>query len=659
MRFGKAEWRSFEQGCRREWLITNGLGGYGSSTITGANTRKYHGLLVASLMPPVHRTLLLAKVDERVETMGRVYSLAANKNATGLEFGYIHLQRVEIDPFPKYTYTFADFTLTKHIFMVYGENTTVIVYTLHNGCEPATVRLTPLVNCRNFHWTMTRDQLSFAQETIPGGAAIRPASQAPTLRLICPDAAYNRLDQWYLGMFYDGEQERGESCLEDHFIPGEFVVQLQPGEAKTVTLLATLEEYVDVPHGPDLLTAATERLANLANQAGYSQPLARQLVQAADNFIVQRRSTNARSIIAGYPWFNDWGRDTMIALPGLTLVTGRYDEARDILLTYARCCKDGLLPNMFADSDAEQPLYNTVDASLWFFQAVYKFLQYTGDHEFIREQIYPVLLDIVYHYAKGTHFNIGVDRADGLLRAGSAGVQLTWMDAKVDNWVVTPRQGKPVEINALWYNALCILDLLAKRYGDVTPDSGSIARVRESFIKKFWYAEGGYLYDVIGEDGPDQKLRPNQVIALSLPFTMVDSARGKQIIRRVWQELYATYGLRSLSPQDPDYRGVYTGDRYQRDGAYHQGTTWSWLIGPFVTAYRAVHGRSPASREQAARFLAPFEDHLRDHGIGSISEIFDGNEPLYPRGAYAQAWGVAEVLRSYVEDVLESTDVRG
>ena len=656
MQFGKAEWHSFEQGCRREWLVTNGLGGYGSSTIICANTRKYHGLLVASLVPPVHRTLLLAKVNERVEAQGQVYSLAANKTVTGLEFGYIHLQRVEVDPFPEFTYSFADLTLKKQIFMVYGENTTVLLYTIINGASPATVQLTPLVNSRNFHWTATKDQLSFEQEIIPGGVVVR-SHQGPPLYLLCREASYTRLGQWYQGIFYDGEQERGEGCVEDHFIPGELTISLQPGEEKVVTLLASLENHAgrEVP-APALLAEAKQRAQSLLDQAGYQQPLARRLVLAADDFIVQRRSTRARSVIAGYPWFNDWGRDTMIALPGLTLVTRRFDEAREILLTFARSCKDGLLPNMFPDQEGDEPLYNTVDASLWFFQAVYKFLEYTNDHDFIREHIYPVLLDIVYHYAKGTHFNIGVDRADGLLQAGTAGVQLTWMDAKVNDWVVTPRQGKPVEINALWYNALCILSHLAKEYGDVVPDTNAAARVKDSFNRKFWNAGGGYFYDVVGEDGPDDKLRPNQIIALSLPFTMVDEARGRQVVQRIWQELYATYGLRSLSHHDPDYRGVYTGDRVRRDGAYHQGTTWSWLMGPFVTAYRRVHRYSPESRLQAARFLAPFEDHLRDHGLGSISEIFDGNEPIIPRGCYAQAWGVAEILRSYVEDILE---VRG
>jgi predicted glycogen debranching enzyme len=654
MRFGKAEWHSFEQGCRREWLVTNGLGGYGSSTLTCANTRKYHGLLVASLAPPVQRTLLLAKVNERIEALGRVYSLAANRTLTGLEFGHIHLQSVEVDPFPEFTYSFADLTLKKQIFMVYGENTTVLVYTVINGAGPATVRLAPLVNSRDFHWTVTKDQLSFEQEVIPWGVAVQ-TPQGPPLYLYCREADYTRLDCWYRGMFYDGEQERGESCVEDHFIPGEFTFTLRPGEEKVVTLLASLENYAGraVPGGPNLLAGAKQRARALVDRAGYKQPLARRLVLAADDFIVQRRSTRARSVIAGYPWFNDWGRDTMIALPGLTLVTGRYDEAREILLTFARSCKDGLLPNMFADHAGDEPLYNTVDASLWFFQAVYKFLEYTGDHDFIREHIYPVLLDIVYHYAKGTRFNIGVDREDGLLQAGTAGVQLTWMDARVDGWVVTPRQGKPVEINALWYNALCILSRLANQYGDVVPDNNAADRVKKSFNKQFWNEEGGCLYDVIGDDGPDDKLRPNQIIALSLPFTMVDEDRGRQVVQRVWQDLYATYGLRSLAPRDRDYRGVYTGDRYRRDGAYHQGTAWSWLMGPFVTAYRKVYRRSPGSRLQAARFLAPFEDHLRDHGLGSISEIFDGNEPVIPRGCYAQAWGVAEILRSYVEDVLE------
>ncbi|WP_066633409.1 amylo-alpha-1,6-glucosidase [Desulfolucanica intricata] len=653
MHFGKGNWKSYEHGIEREWLVTNGLGGYAAGTIIGANTRKYHGLLVASLTPPVRRTLLLAKLDEQLEAGGITYNLAAGQAGDGVtQFGYIHLQRVIIDPFPLFVYSFADITLEKQIFMVHGKNTTVVIYRIINSAAwPAALRLLPLVNCRDFHWTTDRGQLHFTTQAFTRGVSVQAVPEVPAVKIMSSAGYFRVCEDWFNGMFYAGEHERGLHPYEDHYIPGHFEVQIGAGEVKTVTITATIEDYFSL-NGEDLLVREEKRLKELQEQAGYREPLARQLVLAADNFIVKRQSTGTKSIIAGYPWFNDWGRDTMIALPGLTLVTRRFNDAREILGTYARYCMDGLLPNMFADTDQE-PLYNTVDASLWYFQAVYKFLEYTKDYDYIREEIYPVLKDIIHWHVRGTHFNIKVDE-DGLLVAGSPGLQLTWMDAKVNDWVVTPRHGKPVEINALWYNALCIFEQLTRRFGKDFKYPDLPGKVKESFHKKFWYPEAGYLYDVIGEDGKkDAKMRPNQIIAVSLPYSMLTRAQGLSIVQKVWYNLYATYGLRSLSPHDPEYRGVYKGDQVQRDGAYHQGTVWSWLIGPFITAYRKVHDYSPASREQARRFIAPFEDHLPDHGVGSISEIFDGNEPIIPRGTFAQAWGVAEVLRAYVEDVLE------
>lgn len=659
MRFGKGDWTSFEKGIEREWLVTNGLGGYSSSTIIGANTRKYHGLLVAALSPPVQRTVLLAKLDERLESAGITYNLAANQTAGGVsEFGFIHLQQAKLDYFPRFIYSFSDKYIEKTVFMVYGQNTTVVLYRVYNGTRPAVLKLTPLVTCRDFHWTSSAGHLYFRQHNISRGVALQAVPEVPTLKLMSSEGEFRPSGDWYQNIFYAAEQERGLNPSEDLYIPGQFVVNLTPGEEKIITVVATIEEGTPSLDGPALLDAQSMRLEKLVQQAGYEDPLARRLVLSSDAFVVHRRSTANKSVIAGYPWFNDWGRDTMIALPGLTLVTKRYDDARQILLTFARHCKDGLLPNMFTDSPDQEPLYNTVDASLWYFWAVYKYLQYTGDFSFIRDEIYPVLKEIIEHHVQGTHFNIKAG-VDGLLSAGSRGTQLTWMDAKVGDWVVTPRQGKPVEINALWYNALCTLEYLAGRFGDAFAYSELPEKIRKSFRQEFWFEEGGYLYDVIGTDGADgisgkdTKLRPNQVIAFSLPFTALKPEFGRQVIRRVWRRLYATYGLRSLSPHDPDYRGVYIGDQVKRDGAYHQGTTWSWLMGPFVTAYRQVHGYSPASRVQAEKFIEPFQDHLRHHGLGYISEIFDGNEPIIPRGCIAQAWGVAEVLRAYVEDVLE------
>ena len=660
---GKGDWPTFEQGIQREWLVTNGIGGYASSTVICANTRKYHGLLVASLAPPVRRTLLLSKLDERFEAGGRTYNLSSNKTVSGVtEFGFIHLQRVLVGKIPTFVYSFVDVVIEKTIFMVHGENTTVIRYRVKNGSSPATFRLIPFLNCRDFHWTSGMGQISFRLEPLKArewaGITVKAVPEVPALNIICGGKArFCREEGWFKGMLYPGEQERGEHAVEDHFVPGHFVISLAAKEEKVISFIASTREEIDESINTEvLLDSERDRHLRLIKQSGLRDDFSCRLVLASDAFVVWRQSTDTKSVIAGYHWFNDWGRDTMIALPGLTLVTGRHEDAREILLTFARHCSEGLIPNMFPDSPGE-PLYNTVDASMWYFHAVYKYLQYTGDFDFILKEIYPVLKEIAQFYIKGTKFKIGMDE-DGLISAGTSEHQLTWMDAKVDNWVVTPRHGKPVEIAALWYNALKILEQLALRAGESLPYAGLSEKVGKSFKEKFWYEDGGYMYDVISGDQRDARLRPNQVIAMALPYSPVSSSRARQALRRVWQELYATYGLRSLSYYDPHYKGVYIGDRFSRNGAYHQGTVWSWLMGPFITAYRKAYGYSPDTREQAAMFINPFREHIRHHGVGYISEIFDGNDPIVPRGCIAQAWGVAEVLRAYVEDVLEEGPTR-
>ncbi|MGQ9823477.1 MAG: amylo-alpha-1,6-glucosidase [Desulfotomaculales bacterium] len=650
MRFGKEDWPDFNRGTEHEWLVTNGLGGYASSTLIGANTRKYHGLLVAALSPPVERTLLLAKLDERAELAGQVFNLATNQTVWGVtESGFIHLQQVVIELFPYFIYSFADVFVTKHIFMIHGENTTVVMYRIQNGDRPLLFHLVPLVNCRNFHWTTKRGLVSFRQQDNASGVTVWSSRDVPALHLACSAGRFEPAENWFYRMFYRREEERGLEAEEDHYMPGSFTVALEPHESKTVTFLATTEG-VSTLDGRALLFAETKRLERVIRQAGLRGAFARRLVRAADAFLVHRESTGAKSIIAGYHWFNDWGRDAMVALPGLTLVTRRFQEAREVLFTFARYCRNGLVPNMFPDRQ-EEPLYNTVDASLWFFLAVYKYLQYTGDFEFVRE-IYPVLKEIIACYREGTLYGIKMD-GDGLIKAGSPGVQLTWMDAKVGDFVVTPRQGKAVEINALWYNALSVFRGLSVRFVGSPVVDELLAKVKESFLNKFWYQEGGYLYDVVNEETKDSALRPNQIFALSLPFGMLDQEKAKKVLGLVWNVLYATYGLRTLAPGQPGYRGVYAGNSLERDLAYHQGTVWSWLTGPFVTALRRVYNYSRRSRIQAARIIAPFRAHLERCGVGFVSEIFDGDEPVKPRGCIAQAWGVAELLRAYAEDVLE------
>ncbi len=635
-----------------EWLLTNGLGGFASSTITGLNTRRYHGLLIAALAPPGDRRLLLAKCDEDLYLGGEKHVLGTNQVPGGYaQEGYRHLQRFAQDPFPTYTYRAQDVFLVKRIFMVPGRNATVIRYSLINkNARKATVCIFPLVNCRDYHHTVRENDWPFFQELLGQSRVVVTAYPgAPPLFLASDECAYERLGTWYRNMYYAVEEARGLPCLEDHYIPGFF--KLTTSSSAEFTITAAAGELLP-PEGDVLEEEARRHRAFLLARAGYKDAFLRQLVLAAADFVVLRRATGKKTIVAGYPWFLDWGRDALISLPGLLLCTGRTAEAKEVLLTFAAYEKDGLLPNNFPDA-GEEPWYHAVDAPLWFFYAVQKFLEYTGDYAFVREELYPVLKRIVSHYRKGTRFGIGMD-ADGLVTAGHPGLQLTWMDAKVGNWVVTPREGKPVEVNALWYNALRLMEQLAVAFGDHSDGKDYrdlAARARESFRKCFWNPEESCLYDVIGKEGKDAAVRPNQILAVSLPHSPLTRDKARLVVRRVWEELYTPCGLRSLSPRHPCYRGRYEGDQVARDSAYHQGTAWSWLLGHFVTAFLKAYGRTPGNLRLARMFLEPFREHLRAHGIGSISEIFDGDAPFHPRGCFAQAWGVAEILRAAVEDL--------
>ncbi|RDV84194.1 amylo-alpha-1,6-glucosidase [Ammonifex thiophilus] len=649
--FGKEAWRTFERGCEREWLVTNGLGGFASGTLVGANTRRYHGLLVAALNPPVRRCLLLAKLDERLTCGGVTYNLATNCTRDGVtERGFTHLQHVKIDPFPTFTYRCGLIWLEKTVFMPRYRNATVILYRLSSGSGPAELRLWPLVNYRDYHGNTYCGTLSFRQENVPGGVVIWGPEGLPPLFLQISRGAFHPSPDWYYGMYYPAEAERGLNPYEDHYLPGYFTVFIPPEEEIEVVVTASLGEVLEPAAAEGFLREARRHLEEVVCRAGRADPLARELVRAADAFLVRRSCPAGTSVIAGYPWFTDWGRDALISLPGLTLVTGRFAEAKEILLLYGSAVKEGLVPNFFPDEG--EPWYNSVDASLWYLYAVQQYWRYTGDEEFVWNEAWPVMMEILRRYVEGTRYGIRMDLRDGLLRAGEPGVQLTWMDAKVGDWVITPRQGKPVEVNALWYNAVRFLEELSGRWNLPFPYSGLGDKIREGF-KKFWCPEG-YLADVIDDEGRrDLSFRPNQILAVSLPHSPLTQEQARAVVKRVEEELYTPYGLRSLSPRDPAYRGRYVGDVLQRDAAYHQGTVWSWLIGPFITAYRKVFAGEKAAHRQIRRFFDPFRAHLGDHGVGYVSEIFDGDDPFLPRGCFAQAWGVAEVLRAYVEDFLE------
>lgn len=669
MDFGKSYWYDFRQGSEREWIVTNGIGGYASLSLIGSNSRRYHGLLAGSLKPPTSRFLLLSNLlEDLIFTDGSSVSLSSfmTKGLNKEEYinhGYEKLTRVKYDFFPELTYNHEDIVIKKKISMKQGENTTVVLYEIRNGSRRTSLKLTPLVNFRDHHHRSLKENLLFTTELSDNEMSVCPSDSKVKLRMTVSGGQPCQLDNCYFyNMFYTLEQERGLDCLEDHFIPGFFSVELYPWECKTVAFTASCCEGADryqemkdafkpekqLTNAVRVISEQASRRELLLQKSGCTHDLVKKLVLAADDFIVYRSSTKASTIIAGYPWFTDWGRDTMIAFTGLTLTTGRFSDAKEILYTFSRYVAYGLIPNMFPD-DGEKPAYNSVDAALWYFEAVNSYLQYTGDFEFIKDEIYPCLKNICGHFFKGTVYNIAMT-GDGLITAGNKHTQLTWMDAKVGDWVVTPRHGKAVEINALWYNALMVMSALAQRFKDCDIYLEPASKAKASFEEVFWNEEQQCLYDVVNEAGSDSSIRPNQILAVGLSHAVLEGRKARSVVEKVWKELYTPYGLRTLSQDSPQYRGVYSGNVWSRDGAYHQGTVWTWLLGRFIKAYVRVNGNTAEARSTALDFILPFSDHMRDAGIGNISEIFDGSSPHRPRGCFAQAWSVAEILRAAVED---------
>ncbi len=637
----------------REWLCTNGIGGFASGTVAGLLTRRYHGLLVAALTPPLGRTLLVTKGDETVEYDGRSYRLGANRWADGSvdPQGYRELERFYLDgATPVWTYACGDALLEKRVFMEVGANTTYVQYRLVRGRTPASLEISLLGNYRDYHSLTRGPGWSMRVEPVPDGLRVTAFDGARPFAILGQRAELRPAHTWYEGFWLAEERRRGLDCREDHLHLGSARARLRPGQKLTLVLSTEPEPLLDGEAAwerrrryEDDLRARWRRVDPAARRApGWVE----QLVLAADQFVVQRPLPDApggMSVIAGYPWFGDWGRDTMICLPGLTLATGRPEVARPILTTFARFVDHGMLPNRFPDR-GEVPEYNTADATVWYFEAVRAYHAATEDDALIKD-LYPVLEEILGWHRAGTRYGIGEDAADGLLHAGEPGVQLTWMDAKVGDWVVTPRIGKPVEINALWYNALRAMAGFARRLGRRAEPWDTLAdRVRQGFAR-FWYETGGYLYDVIdGPDGHDAALRPNQIFAVSLPESPLDPARQRQVVDACARHLLTSFGLRSLAPGDPRYRGAYGGSVVDRDGCYHQGCAWGWLLGPFVLAHLRVYG----DPEAAAGFLEPMAHHLADYGVGSVAEIFDGEPPFVPRGCIAQGWSVAETLRAWL-----------
>jgi predicted glycogen debranching enzyme len=649
--FGRESCCSLTVAANREWLLTNGIGGFASGTVAGLNTRRYHGLLIAALRPPLGRTLLVAKVEEEIEYDGAKYSLSADcwADRTISPQGYIHLERFRLEgTCPVWTFALADTRLEKRIWMQQGTNTTYLQYTLISAARPVHLQLKAFVNYRDYHGTTRAGDWQMRVEKVEHGLRVEAFDGATSFYLLSATASVEPAHIWYRNFDLTAERERGLDDQEDHFHAGTFSTSLEQGES--ITCVCSLEASAGLD-GSAAYESHLNRQRDLLHEWAAAQPekarrapaWVKQLVLAADQFVVKRPiqdQPDARSIIAGYHWFGDWGRDTMIALPGLALATGRPQLASNILRTFSRFVDEGMLPNVFPDS-GETPEYNTVDATLWYFEAIRQYFAVTSDRQFLRE-IFPVLAEIISRHQRGTRYGIRVDPNDGLLYAGESGVQLTWMDAKVGDWVVTPRTGKPIEVNALWLNALTTMMQFAIALGLRGVAYEFLAKRARSSFQRFWNESANYCYDVIdGPAGFDSSLRPNQIFAVSLPESPLTDEQQRAVVDACARNLLTSFGLRSLAKTHSDFKGRYIGGPGERDGAYHQGTVWGWLLGPFVLAHLRVYN-DPV---RASSYLEPFANHVCSSGLGTASEIFDGDPPFLPRGCIAQAWTVAELLR--------------
>jgi predicted glycogen debranching enzyme len=638
----------------REWLCTNGIGGFASGTVAGSLARRYHGLLLAALAPPLGRTLMAAKLDESVTYGGSSWELGANRWASGAVApeGHRFIERFRLEGGAAvWTYACADALLEKRVWMEQGANTTYVQYRLLRAFEPAALAIKALANYRDYHATTRADGWRMQVDAAQDGLVVTAFTGARQLRLMAEGVKAEPAHEWYRGYELVREVERGLDHHDDHLHVGTFDASVAPGASITVVLSAEREPALDGEAAwrrQDRYAAAAQaRWEKASSDAPRAPAWMRQLVLAADQFVVKRPlpgSPDGLSVIAGYPWFEDWGRDTMISLPGLALATGRPEVARRVLATFARFIDRGMLPNRFPDG-AAAPEYNTADAALWCIEAVRHYHAATEDDAFLA-QLYPALADIIGWHRKGTRYGIRQDAADGLLRAGEAGVQLTWMDARVGDWAVTPRIGKPVEINALWHNALRAMAVFARRLKRSPGEwEAEAARVAAGF-GRFWNAAEGCCFDVLdGPSGNDASVRPNQIFAVSLPVSPLAPERQRAVVEICARRLLTSFGLRTLDPRHLDYRGHYRGGPTERDGAYHQGTAWAWLLGPFALAHFKVFG----DRKAALAFLEPLGRHLGAYGVGTVGEVFDGDAPFAPGGCPAQAWSVAEMLRAWSE----------
>jgi len=645
--------------CRRtEWLCTNGRGGFAMACLNQMLSRRYHGLLVAAIDPPVERYVLLAKLDATATIGGLTYELATNDYPEAVyPQGYKLLESFSWEPFPTWRWRAGDAVIEQTLCMVHGEDTTFVRYRLAAGSVPVQLAVRPLCTSRHFHLLAGYQDIGPPTiEESEGRLTLHWPGNRPSWHLAF-NAAFRGRPDWYWRFVLAAEADRGQDFHQDLFMPGIISHTLQPGDESGLVIAATTAADRTWRTWKSAFEHARSRRIEAPARREADDPLLVPLLRASQDFIVQRGES--KTILAGYPWFGDWGRDAFIALPGLCLVTGRYDDARSIIDTFAEHVSGGMIPNRFPDFGMP-PEYNTADASLWYIHAIDRYLTYSNDWDLISDRLYDVVARILEAHEAGTRHGIRLD-ADGLLAAGEPGYALTWMDARVGGRSITPRIGKPVEISALWYNALCIAAGFATRLRDRRrADHWQMlaAKCRAEFDRRFWNPQARCLYDVVDCDGQqgavDGTIRPNQLLAISLTNPVLEKSRWKEVVECGQRELLTPLGLRSLAPGEPAYRARYAGDMALRDEAYHQGTVWPWLLGPFVSAYVRAFGGTPASRATARSFLDGLEDHLHQAGVGSVSEVADGDPPHKPGGCPWQAWSIAEPLRALCEDILRT-----
>ena len=637
------------ENTRREWLVTNGLGGYASGTVGGILSRRYHGMLVAATRPPTERRLLLAKLDEVLETGEQSVALSANLWQGGVlePDGFVHLERFRlVGSIPTWTYAVGPYRIRKQVFMIHGRNATVARYELLLGPHPVSLRIRALINHRGHHQVTATRAFTPQIEPCRDGVTVRLPEVGDlgpvSMHLQGERCVAEPAGEWFENFLLPVEWSRGYDHLDNNYHAADLVLRLEPGESAAV-VAGTEPTDLAGTSGADLLAAEIGRqveLLRIAKAESAPAPI-RHLFLAADQFMVRRDEQGGPgvSVIAGYPWFSDWGRDTMLSLPGLCLATGRPEASAQILRTFSRHLEKGLLPNRFPD-EGTSPEFNSVDASLLYIEAVRRHLEATNDLATLKA-LWPSLQQIVDCYRAGTLHGIGVDPADRLVTAGESGVQLTWMDAKIGDWVVTPRMGKPVEINALWYSALRSMADFARRLGRDGREFAREADAVQTSFDRFWNPETGCCFDLLdGPEGDDPAIRPNQLIAASLAHCPMSNERRERVVELCLERLWTSLGVRTLDPADSEYLGTYRGNQRSRDASYHQGTAWPWLMAPLLMAHRAIHGDD----EFVLAALRPFLEHLKDAGLGSISEVVDGDPPHEPGGCIAQAWSIASTL---------------